>query len=124
MRKPLSKIKDPSLARRVRRKLSTRSTLSGTAERPRVCPTRSNKHLSIQVIDDVSRKTIASAQTFGKSKVEAKPTVEGAKVLGATIAEKLKSQNITTVVFDRAGYRYHGVIAAIAQSLRDNGIQV
>lgn len=124
MRKPLSKVKDPSLARRVRRKLSTRAVLSGTAERPRVCPTRSNKHLSIQVIDDVSRKTIISAQTFGKSKIDASANIEGAKTLGAHIAGQLKSQNITTVVFDRAGYRYHGVIAAIAQSLRDNGIQV
>ena len=123
MRKPLSKTKNPSLARRVRRKLSTRSTLSGTAERPRVCPTRSNKHLSVQVIDDVARKTIISAQTFGKSKIEAAANLEGAKVLGTHIAEKLKSQNITTVVFDRAGYRYHGRVKALADAARSGGLK-
>ena len=66
MRKPVGKIKSDSLAKRVRRKLSIRKKVAGTALRPRVCVTRSNKHLRVQVINDDEGKTLFSVQTFGK----------------------------------------------------------
>jgi large subunit ribosomal protein L18 len=124
MRKPKRKIKDPTLARRVRRKLSIRTRIAGTSERPRLCVVKTNKHLSVQAIDDDSSVTICSVQTYGKNAVEgAKKNREGAKQVGAKLAAGLKAKNIDTVVFDRNGYRYTGVIAIMADSIRENGIK-
>lgn len=124
MRKPNGKVKNASLGRRLRRKLSIRKQIVGTADRPRVCITKSNKNLFVQVIDDAQSKTLFSVQTFGKNAVEAKATKEGAKAVGAKVAEQLKGNSIAKVVFDRSGYKYHGVVAALADSIRENGIQV
>jgi len=125
MRKQKGKIRNESEARRYRRKLSIRSRISGTTERPRICVSKSNKHLTVQVIDDASQKTLLSVQTYGKTAVAgASNNVEGAKLVGAKLAEGLKSQKIETCVFDRAGYKYHGVIAALADSIRENGIKL
>ncbi len=125
MRKQQGKIKNESLERRERRRLSARATITGTAERPRLCVTKSNKHLKVQVVDDTVSKTLMSVQSFGKTAPEgASKTVEGAKVLGKVLAEKMKGSNITVAVFDRAGYRYTGAIAALVDSIRENGIQV
>lgn len=124
MRKPNGKLKSESARKRLRRKLSTRKTLIGDAARPRVCITKSSKNLFVQVINDEESKTLFSVQTFGKNAVDAKANKDGAKLVGAKIAEGLKEKNISTVVFDRAGYKYHGVVAAVADSIRENGIQV
>lgn len=125
MRKPIGKIKNASLARRVRRKLSIRSKLAGVTSRPRICVSKTNKHLRVQVIDDSVSKTLFSVQTYGKSAVApATNNKEGGKAIGNKLAEELKSKNITNVVFDRSGYTYTGVIAAIADSMRENGIKL
>jgi large subunit ribosomal protein L18 len=124
IRKPQGKVKKASEARRLRRKLAIRKTVSGTAERPRLSVIRSNKHLAIQVIDDASNATLFSVQTYGKNAVAAKNNVEGAKVVGTKLAEALKAKKITNAVFDRNGLKYHGVIAAVVESARENGIQI
>lgn len=125
IRKPVGKVSDESLKRRQRRRLSIRKKVSGTAERPRLCAVRSNKHLVVQAIDDESGTTLFAIQTFGKNPVkDAGNNVEGAKLVGAKVAEELKSKNLTAAVFDRAGYRYTGVVKSLVESVRENGIQV
>lgn len=125
MRKPIGKIKNKSLARNMRRRLSIRKTVIGTSDKPRVNVKRTNKHLVVQVIDDGAEKTLFSCQTFGKSAVAgAKANKDGAKAIGAQVASKLKENKIESAVFDRGGLRYHGVIAAVAEGIRENGIQL
>ncbi len=125
MRKQLGKIKNEKLVSRLRRKLNIRKTVVGTAERPRLCVTKSTKNLRVQVIDDSASKTLFSVQSFGKDAPEgAGKTIEGAKVIGKSVAEKLKANNVSVAVFDRAGYKYTGAIAALVDAIRENGIQV
>ncbi|MDC1174360.1 50S ribosomal protein L18 [Bacteriovoracaceae bacterium] len=124
MRKPLGKVKSESAVRKLRRRLSARQKITGTESRPRISVFRSNKHIRVQVINDDTSKTLFSVQTYGKNAVAAKSNVEGAKVVGAKIAEELKGKKISNAVFDRSGYRYHGVVATLAESIRENGIQV
>lgn len=124
MRKIIKKIKNENLARSFRRKLSIRKKISGTSDRPRVNISKGNKNLYVQVIDDSKGFTLASSQTFGKAKVGTGANVESAKVLGADLASKLKSKNLLNVVFDRNGLKYCGVVEAVAQSMRDNGISL
>lgn len=102
---------------RLKRKLSIRRRLSGTAERPRLAVFRSNTRLSAQIVNDDKAVTIVSAWTKGKN-------IAAATALGRTIAEKAKAKKITAVVFDRSGYRYHGAVKALADSVREGGIQV
>lgn len=123
MRKPIGKIKNDKLARKIKRKLSTRKTLSGTASRPRVCTVKTNKNLSVQVIDDDASKTFFSFHTFGKAKVGGR-TREGAKELGSAVAKKMKDAGLEEAVFDRNGGVYHGVVAAVAEGLREGGIRI
>ncbi len=125
MRKPIGKIKSEKGRRRLRRKLSIRKKIEGTTERPRICAFRSNKHLTVQVIDDSLGKTLFSVQTYGKSAVaDARANKEGAKLVGVKVAEGLKSKNLETAVFDRAGYKFTGVIASLIDSVRENGIRI
>ncbi len=125
MRKQIRKIKTLAGARKERRRLKIRKTVIGTEARPRVCVSKGNKNIFVQVIDDAASRTIFSAQTFGKNAVKgAKGNVEGAKLVGVTIAEGLKSKKIENVVFDRAGNKYAGIVAAIADGIRENGIRV
>ena len=124
MRKPNGKLKSESARKRLRRKLSIRKTVIGDSARPRVCVTKSSNNLFVQVINDEESKTLFSVQTFGKNAVAGKANKDGAKLVGAKVAEGLKGKNISSIVFDRSGYKYHGVIAAIADSIRENGIQV
>jgi large subunit ribosomal protein L18 len=125
MRKPVGKIKDQKVATRTRRRLNIRSKISGTSDRPRVCVSKTNKHLRVQVIDDNAMVTIVSAQTYGKNAVSgAKKGVEGGKTLGKFVADKMKEKNISSAVFDRSGYKYFGIIANIAEGIRENGINL
>lgn len=124
MRKYIGKIKNKTKAKEYRRKLVIRKKVDGAAETPRLCAIKTNKHLQVQVIDDVSNKTLFSVQTFGKNKATAKANKEGAKILGAQLAEMLKKKKITSAVFDRNGKQYTGVIAQVATSLRENGINI
>lgn len=124
MRKPFKKVVSESKAKQQRRKLSIRSKLSGTSERPRLCAIKSNKHIQVQVVDDFVGKTLFSVQTFGKNRVDARANVEGAAQLGKVVADKLKESKIETAVFDRNGNIYTGVLKSLADSIRENGINV
>jgi len=125
MRKPKGKIRNPSLAKRVRRKLAIRKRVEGTSEKPRLCVTRSNKHLRVQVVDDISERTLFSLQTYGKNAVPgAKANKDGAKLLGQEMAKKLKEKKFTEVVFDRSGFKFAGVLKSLADAIKENGVRV
>ena len=124
IRKRLGKVKKESEKRRLRRKLSIRKKLEGTTERPRVSFFRSNKHISLQVIDDTEGRTLVSVQTYGKNAVKASNNVDGGKIVGTKLAESLKEKGLTKVVFDRNGYKFHGVVASVVEAARENGIQI
>jgi large subunit ribosomal protein L18 len=109
--------------RRLKRKIHIRKTISGTADRPRMTVTRSNRALSIQIIDDTKGHTLASASTLEKELRNLKANIGGAGTLGEVMGKRLLEKNIKTVVFDRNGYLYHGVIKALADGARKAGIQ-
>ncbi len=124
MRRIYKKISNKSDEQRYRRRLSIRKTISGTASRPRICMTKSNKNLSVQLIDDTSGHTLLAVSTFGKNKVSVASNMDGAKAIGAKLAELMKTKKIEMAVFDRAGYKYTGVVAALVDGVRENGIKV
>ncbi len=124
MRKSLKKIKNPSKAKENRRKLSIRKKVIGTTDRPRICATKTNKHIFVQVVDDSTSKTLFSVQTFGKNAVGKAANVESAKEVGVQVAKGLSGKSISTAVFDRNGRKYTGVIAALADAIRESGIQI
>ena len=101
--------------------LRLRKRIKGTADRPRLSVFRSNKEIYCQLIDDVSRQTIASASSVKASKEGSKSDI--AKNVGLEIAEKAKAQNIGSIVFDRSGYLYHGRVKALADGAREGGLQ-
>ncbi|MDF7639435.1 50S ribosomal protein L18 [Lactobacillus sp. ESL0791] len=107
---------------RLKRHKRIRSRISGTAERPRLSIFRSNKNIYAQLVDDVAGVTLASASTLDKSISEDDTKVDQAKAVGKAIAEAAKAKNISTVVFDRSGYLYHGRISALADAARENGL--
>lgn len=110
--------------RRVRRKFRIRKRLHGTTERPRMTVFKSNRHMYVQVIDDVKGTTIASATDVQKDLAQLKPNVANGEKLGEVIGKRLLDLKVKSVVFDRNGYRYHGVIKAIADGARKAGIEV
>lgn len=124
MRKSLKTIKNSSKAKEARRKLSIRKKVIGDASRPRICATKTNANLFVQVVDDAEGKTLFSVQTFGKNAVGTTSNVESAKVIGTEVAKKLVEKNIKCAVFDRNGKKYTGVIATLADSIREGGVQI
>jgi large subunit ribosomal protein L18 len=112
------KQKKTNAARRANR---VRATVSGTAERPRLAVTISNVHVTAQVIDDESGKTLAYASTVGK-KVEGTMT-DKASFVGKEIATKAKKAKVSTVAFDRGKRKYHGRIKALADAARESGLE-
>ena len=115
--------RETGLARRHRR---VRGKISGTAARPRMCVTRSNNNMYVQVIDDVARKTICGVSTLGpefKATGKKGGTVEGAAALGEIIGKKALEAGITEVVFDRGGHLYHGRVKAVADAAREAGLK-
>ena len=108
---------------RLNRQARGRKKISGTAERPRLVVTRSAKHISVQVVDDLVGKTLAYASTM-ESDVrgsEGDKTAK-AKLVGGLVAERAKAAGVESVVFDRAGNKYHGRIAALADAAREGGL--
>ncbi|MBO5616501.1 MAG: 50S ribosomal protein L18 [Prevotella sp.] len=105
--------------RRIKIKYRVRKNVNGTAERPRLSVFRSNKQIYVQVINDVTGKTLASASSLG---LEAMPKIEQAQKVGALVAEKAKAAGVTSVVFDRNGYLYHGRVKALADAAREGGL--
>ena len=118
----LRKMLDKS-RKKLKRKIRIRKDISGTASRPRVSVTRSNKALYMQVIDDSLGHTLAQACTLEKDLRNIKPTVAGAEELGEILGKRLLEKNITSVVFDRNGYLYHGLVKAMAEGTRKAGIK-
>jgi large subunit ribosomal protein L18 len=109
--------------KRLKRKIHIRKTISGTSERPRMTVTKSNRRISVQIIDDTKGHTLASASTLEKELREIKKTVAGAAQLGEIVGKRLLEKNIKTVVFDRNGYLYHGIVKALADGTRKAGVQ-
>ncbi len=106
---------------RAKRKARVRGKISGVATLPRVSIFKSNKHVYAQAIDDIAGVTLASID--GRA-MGLKANKEDAKKVAEAFADKLKEANIQTVVFDRNGYLYHGVIASFADALREAGIKL
>ena len=117
----LKKLNDKA-RKRLHRKIHIRKTVYGTAERPRMTVTRSNKNLFVQVINDDEGKTLASISTLEKEFVSLRSNIDGATKLGEALGKRLQEKKITTVVFDRNGYLYHGVVKALADATRKAGI--
>ena len=111
---------------KARRHFRVRKRVTGTPARPRLVVTRSSRHITAQVVDDVAGHTLASASTLeadlraGRS--EADKSAQARKV-GELVAARAKDKGISTVVFDRGGNKYHGRIAALADGARENGLE-
>lgn len=109
---------------RFKRKRRIRARLEGTAERPRLAVFRSNKHLYVQLVDDIKGNTLVAASTLEEElKDKLGGSVEGAKTLGNLIAKRALAKNISQIVFDRSGYLYHGRIRALADAAREGGLK-
>jgi large subunit ribosomal protein L18 len=116
---------DKNKVRKIRH-LRVRKKLHGTAERPRLNVYRSNKHIYAQIIDDQKGITLVSASTLDaelKGSIENGGNVDAAQKVGALIAKRAKEKGITSVVFDRGGYLYHGRVKALADSAREAGLE-
>jgi len=101
-----------------------RTKLSGTAARPRLNVFRSSKHMYAQIIDDVNGVTIASASTLDKElNLESTGNIDAATKVGELVAKRAVEKGITSVVFDRGGYLYHGRVKALADAARENGLE-
>ena len=109
------------LLNRKLRAARVRAKITGTAERPRLSVTISNKHVSAQIIDDVNKKTIVAATTVGVK--QTLPMTEQAAQVGADIAKKAKKSKITSVVFDRNGRQYAQRLSALADAARKEGLE-
>lgn len=105
---------------RLHRKRRIRAKISGSSEMPRLAIFRSLRNVSIQVIDDISGKTLVAANLLDS---KSKNTVDGAMELGKAVAEKCKALKIESIVFDRSGYKYHGKIKAVADGAREGGLK-
>ncbi|MBM9459618.1 50S ribosomal protein L18 [Nocardioides sp. zg-536] len=108
---------------RLRRQIRGRKKISGTAERPRLVVTRSSKHITAQVVDDLVGKTLASASTLeGDLRAFDGDKSAKAKKVGELVAARAKQAGVESVVFDRSGNKYHGRIAALADGAREGGL--
>ncbi len=109
---------------RVQRHYRIRRRLTGTGERPRLCVYRSNKHIYVQIVDDVAAHTLVAASTLDPELKELGKTWdrEAAKKVGALAAQRARAKGIEAVVFDRGGYIYHGRVAAVAEAAREAGL--
>jgi large subunit ribosomal protein L18 len=105
---------------RLQRKRRIRAKISGTAETPRLAVFKSLKGIKVQVIDDAKGVTLAAADSHA---AKAENTVAGAKKVGELIAKNCLAKKISTVTFDRAGYKYHGQVKALADGAREGGLK-
>jgi large subunit ribosomal protein L18 len=120
------KIQNPTERTRWRRKRTIRKRVAGTAERPRLSVFRSNSHIYVQAIDDVSQRVLAAASDLEKVVAAAaagKKKRERARIVGKAIAQRLKEKNVVQVVFDRNGYIYHGRVKEVAEGAREGGLE-
>jgi large subunit ribosomal protein L18 len=119
----MSKIAQQRRSGRITRHRRVRKKIHGTAERPRLAVFRSNKHLTVQVIDDDTGRTLAAASTTESAYDGSGATVAAAGRIGQLIAERALAADVKQVVFDRGGYLYHGRVAAIASAAREAGLE-
>ena len=110
-------------AERQRRHARVRRKVSGTAECPRLAVAKSNKNIIAQIIDDEAGKTLVYVSTLDKDIKTKSANKEAAKEVGTAVAKKAIEKNIKTVVFDRGGYIYHGVVKELAEAARENGLE-
>jgi large subunit ribosomal protein L18 len=109
---------------RLRRQVRGRKKVSGTEERPRLVVTRSSKHITVQVVDDLQGRTLAYASTMEADlRAGSGDKTAKAKAVGELVAQRAKAAGIEGVVFDRAGHKYHGRIAALADAAREGGLR-
>lgn len=111
---------------REKRHYRLRNKISGTSTKPRLCVFRSNKHIYAQIIDDTNGNTLVSASTKDKalaSSLGSTSNIAAAQAVGAEVAKRAVDKGISTVVFDRSGYIYHGKVQALADSAREAGLQ-
>jgi len=106
--------------RRIKIKFRIRKNVKGTIERPRLSVFRSNKQIYVQVINDLTGKTLAAASSLGLEKMA---KTDQAKKVGEIVAEKAKAAGVEAVVFDRNGYLYHGRVQALADGAREGGLK-
>lgn len=113
--------------RRHRRHKRVRKRISGTPDRPRLVVFRSAKHIYAQLVDDTSARVVAAASSLEKLEVEVESSphrkVEVAKVVGRLIGERALEKGVSSAVFDRGGYKYHGRVAALAEGARQAGLR-
>ena len=107
---------------RKQRKARIRKKVNGTPERPRLVVFRSNKHIYAQIIDDLAGATLASASTLNLEGDNIRLTIDNAKLVGKKVAEEAIKKSITSVVFDRNGFVYHGRVKAVADGAREGGL--
>jgi len=120
MTKNQKKLRRDKIRRRVRAKMT------GTPERPRLCIYRSLKHIDLQIIDDAKGETLVASSTKQsnlKDELSGKTFTERAAIVGKDIAQKAVEAGITSVVFDRSGYLYHGKVKAVAEAAREGGLK-
>lgn len=109
---------------RFKRKRRIRAKVEGSGERPRISVFRSNRNISVQLVDDVKGHTLVAASTLEEElKGKVGGTIEGARTLGLLIAKRALAKNISQVVFDRSGYLYHGRVKALADAAREGGLK-
>jgi large subunit ribosomal protein L18 len=110
---------------RRRRHQRVRRKVRGTAERPRLSVFRSSRHVYAQLIDDVAGRTVAAASTVeSEATGSATATVDAARAVGRRVGERATALGVTTAVFDRGGFRYHGRVAAVAAGARESGLEL
>ena len=109
--------------RRVKRHYRARKNIFGTPERPRLCVFRSNKNISAQIIDDVNGTTLVAASSLDKAQIEYGGNKDAAKAVGEALGKRALEKGITEVCFDRAGFLYHGRVAALADGAREAGLK-
>lgn len=109
-------------SRRIKIKFRIRNKISGTTERPRISVYRSNKAIYAQIIDDVRGVTLASANSLEDAINTTGSKIDQSKAVGQLLAERAKSNSISAVVFDRGGYLYHGRVKALAEGVREGGL--
>jgi large subunit ribosomal protein L18 len=108
-------------ARRLKRRRRVRAKVRGTAERPRISVFRSNRGIAAQLIDDISGRTVASAN-WTEADLRGLGPMEQARRVGMALAERAKAAGVEAVVFDRGGYQYHGRVKALAEGAREGGL--
>ena len=118
----LEYMKVKNISSRHKRKIRIRKKINGLETKPRLAIYKSNKNIYVQAIDDLNQKTIATSSSLSKELKSENLSLETAKKVGEVMGDKLKELGISEAVFDRGGYIYHGRVKAVAEAIREKGI--